>query len=87
MRIFDFYTEWDYGRDAYLIIGQFRKLNLFEAAFYSSSDWDWEPNIRFGISIFNGSVFSLNFHISSISLDIDFLNYRCPMNLSYYRGA
>ena len=87
MKLFDFYTEWDYGRDAYLIIGQFRKLNLFEARFYSSSYWDWEPNIRFGIGIFGGSVFSFQVHISSLSLDIDFLNYRCPMDLSYHRGA
>lgn len=87
MKLFDFHTEWDYGRNAYLIIGQFRKLNLFEFTFYSTVYWDWEPKIRFAIAIFDGSVLSFDINILSFSLGMDFLNYRCPMDLSYYREA
>jgi hypothetical protein len=85
MKLFDFFYEEDFGHDVYFTVGQFRNFNILDGQIHTSEYWSWEPNIRFGISIFDGSVFSLNFHISSLSLDIDFLNYRCPMNLSHTR--
>jgi hypothetical protein len=87
MKLFDFYTEYDYGRDIYFILGQFRKFNLFDISFHASVYCDWEPNIRFGFGIFDGSLFSFYLHISLLSLNINLLNYRCPMDLSYYRGT
>ena len=85
MKIFDAYTEWDYGRDAYLTIGQFENFNVFDAEFHTSEYWDWSPNIRLTLSVFDGTVFTIRFSAWSVSFDLDFISYRAPFNLSHTR--
>ena len=85
MKIFDAYTEWDYGRDAYLTIGQFENFNVFDAEFHTSEYWDWSPNIRLTLSVFDGSIFSFGIEVLSFSLSMSFIPYRYPMNLSHTR--
>ena len=85
MKIFDAYTEWDYGRDAYLTIGQFENFNVFDIEFHTTDYWSWEPNIRLTLSIFDGKVFSFNLQMWSVSFDLDFISYRAPFNLSHTR--
>ena len=83
--MFDAYTEWDYGRDAYLTIGQFENFNIIDASFHSSSYWNWEPNIRLTLSVFDGSIVSFGIEVLSFSLSMSFIPYRFPMNLSHTR--
>jgi hypothetical protein len=85
MRLFDAYTEWDYGRDTYLVIGQFRKFNVLDASFHLSSYWDWEPNVSLSLSVFAGSVFSFRIEILSLSLSMNLISYRYAMDLSHTR--
>jgi hypothetical protein len=86
MKLFDFYTEWDYGRDVYLTLGQFNNFNILDAQFHSSCYWDWEPNLELTLSIFNGSIFSLEIRFLSFSFSMSLIPYRCAMNLSHIRG-
>lgn len=86
IRLFDFYREWDYGWDADLILGQFKKFNLFEATFRQSIYMEWEPNVSLQISLFSGSVFSFEIEIYSLILYCNFIAYRCPMDLSHTRS-
>ena len=85
MKLFDFYTIWDYGRDIYLTIGQFKNFHILDTQFHSSCYWDWEPNIDLSLGIFNGSAFSFGIRIFSLSLSMSFISYRGPMNLSHIR--
>lgn len=85
IRLFDFYKEWDYGWDVYLILGQFKKFNLFDVTFHQSMYMDWEPNVSLGISLFSGSVFSFRIEIYSLTFYCNFISYRCPSDLSYTR--
>jgi len=85
MRLIDFYTTVDYGRDAYLTLGQFENFNILDAQFHSSSYWDWEPNLEVTLSVFSGSVFSLGIRFLSFSFSVSLIPYRCPMNLSHTR--
>ena len=85
MKIFDAYTEWDYGRDAYLTLGQFKNFNVFDAEVHTSSYWTFEPNIRLTLSVFDGTVFTIRFSAWSVSFDLDFISYRSPFNLSHTR--
>jgi hypothetical protein len=83
--LFDFYKCWDYGWDVYLILGQFRKFNLFQAMFHQSIYMDWEPNVSLGFSLFSGSVLSFRIEIYSLTFYCDFISYRYPTDLSYTR--
>jgi hypothetical protein len=85
MRLIDFYTTVDYGRDAYLTLGQFENFNILDAEFHSSCYWDWEPNLELTLSVFSGSVFSLGIRFLSFSFSVCLIPYRCPMNLSHTR--
>ena len=85
MRLIDFYSEWDFGNDAYLIIGQFRNFNVLDASFHLSSYWDWEPNVSLALSVFAGSVFSFHIEILSLSFNMNLIPYRYAMNLSHTR--
>jgi hypothetical protein len=85
IRLFDWYKGWDYGWDVYLILGQFKKFNLFEATFSQSMCMDWEPNVSLRVSLFSGSVFSFRIEIYSLVFYCDFITYRCPMDLLYTR--
>jgi hypothetical protein len=84
-KLFDFFTQYDYGREIYFTIGQFENFNIIDAQFHSSSYWDWEPNIRLTLSVFDGSIFSFGIGVLSFSFSMSFIPYRCPMNLSHTR--
>ena len=85
MKLFDAHTEWDYGRDAYLTLGQFENFNIIDAEFHSSSYWDCEPNIRLTLSVFSGSIFSFGIEVLSFSFSMSLVPYKYPMNLSHTR--
>jgi hypothetical protein len=85
VKIFDFYTEWDYGRDAYLTIGQFHNFNIIDAQFHTSSYWNWEPNIHLTLSVFDGSIVSFGIEVLSFSFSMSFIPYRYAMDLSHTR--
>jgi hypothetical protein len=85
VKIFDAYTEWDYGRDAYFTLGQFENLNIIDAEFHTSSYWTFEPNIRLTLSVFDGSIFSFGIEVLSFSFSMSLVPYRFPMNLSHTR--
>jgi hypothetical protein len=85
MKLFDFYATVDYGRDAYLTIGQFHNFNIIDTQFHSSSYWNWEPNIQLSMSVFSGSVFSFGIEVLSFSLSMSFITYRYAMDLSHTR--
>ena len=85
MKLFDFYTMWDYGRDAYLTIGQFENFNIIDASFHSSSYWNWEPNIQLSMSVFDGSIVSFGIEVLSFSLSMSLIPYRYAMDLSHTR--
>ena len=85
MRLFDFYTTVDYGRDAYLTLGQFENFNIIDAEFHTTDYWDWEPNIRLTLSVFNSSIFSFGIEVLSFSFSMSLVPYRYPMNLSHTR--
>jgi hypothetical protein len=85
MRLFDFYTTVDYGRDTYLTLGQFENFNIIDAEFHTTDYWDWEPNIRLTFEVFAGKIFSIKFSAWSFSFDLEFISYRSPFNLSHTR--
>lgn len=85
MKLFDFFTQWDYGREIYFTLGQFEKFNILDLQLHSSDYWSWEPNIRLTASIFDGTVFSFSFYILCYSMSLDFISYRCPFNRSQIR--
>jgi hypothetical protein len=85
VRIFDFYKDRDFGIDAYLTIGQFENLNIIDAQFHTTDYWNWEPNIRLTLSVFDGSIVSFGIEVLSFSLSMSLIPYRCPMNLSHTR--
>ena len=85
MKLFDFFHQEDYGQEIYLIIGQFENLNILDASFLTSSYWSWAPDIRLTFELFAGKVFGMRLTLWSMSLDIDILNYRYPMDLNHTR--
>ena len=85
LKLLDYYYGYDYGHDFYTIIGQFNKFNLFDATIHTTEYWSWEPNLQLTLSLFDGRVFSLNFSILSLTVYMNFLSYRCPMDLTHTR--
>jgi hypothetical protein len=85
MKLFDFWRDYDFGIDAYLTIGQFNNFNILDAEFHTTDYWDWSPNIRLTLSVFDGSIFSFGIEVLSFSFSMSFIPYRCPMNLSHIR--
>jgi hypothetical protein len=85
MKLFDFYTDYDYGRDAYATIGQFKKFNVLDVEIHTSEYWSWEPDIRLTFEVFAGKLFSIKFSAWSFSFDLEFISYRSPFNLSHTR--
>jgi len=47
VKIFDFFTQYDYGREIYFIIGNSPELNLFQLELNITEYFSWEPDIRF----------------------------------------
>jgi hypothetical protein len=86
MKLFDFHTHDDFGRDFYLILGQFKRFNVFELEVHTSSYKDWEPNFNLDLGVLCGSVVSFGVSIWSVSLAVSFINYRFPMDISYWKG-
>ena len=85
MKIFDYFYDFDFGHSAYLTIGQFENLNIIDAQFHTTDYWNWEPNIRLTLSVFDGSIVSFGIEVLSFSFSMSFIPYRCPMNLSHTR--
>jgi len=85
MRLFDFYTTVDYGGDAYFTLGQFKNFNIIDAEFHTTDYWDWSPNIRLTLSVFNGSIFSFGIEVLSFSFSMSLVPYQYAMNLSHTR--
>jgi hypothetical protein len=85
VKIFDAYTEWDYGRSAYLTIGQFENFNLLDTTIHTSEYWNWEPNIHLTLSVFDGSIFSFGIEVLSFSFSMSLIPYRYAMDLSHTR--
>ena len=85
VKLFDKYYDYDFGHDLYFTIGQFENLNIIDASFHTTDYWDWSPNIRLTLSVFDGSIFSFGIEVLSFSLSMSFIPYRYPMNLSHTR--
>jgi hypothetical protein len=85
MKIFDFFHQEDYGQEIYLTIGQFHNFNILDAQFHTTDYWDWSPNIRLTLSVFDGSIFSFGIEVLSFSFSMSFIPYRYAMNLSHTR--
>jgi len=85
VKLFDKYYDYDFGHDLYLTIGQFENFNVFDAEFHTSEYWDWSPNIRLTLSVFDGSIFSFGIEVLSFSFSMSLVPYRFPMNLSHTR--
>ncbi len=87
MKLFDFYTQYDYGREIYLIIGNSPRLNLLQLKFHTTEYeyWVWEPDIRLTFEFLAGKVLGMRLTLWSVSLDVDILNYRYPMDLNHTR--
>ena len=85
MKLFDFFTQYDYGREIYFIIGNSPRLNLLQFELHFTEYWSWIPNIRLTFELFSGKVFGMRLSVWSVSLYIDILHYRFPMNLNHTR--
>jgi hypothetical protein len=85
VKLFDKFYDYDFGHSAYLTIGQFENFNVFDVEFHTSEYWDWSPNIRLTLGVFDGTVFTIRFSAWSVSFDLDFISYRSPFNLSHTR--
>ena len=85
MKLFDFYTDYDYGRDAYATIGQFKRFNVLDVEIHISEYWSWDPRMRLTLGFLCGSIFSIDFNIWSFSFSMEFISYRSPFNLSHTR--
>ena len=85
MKLFDFYTDYDYGRDAYATIGQFKNFNVLDVEIHISEYWSWDPCMRLTLGFLCGSIFSIDFNIWSFSFSMEFISYGAPYNLSHTR--
>ena len=85
MKLFAFYGDRDYGYDFYAIIGNSPRLNLLQFELHFTEYWSWEPDIRLTFELFAGKVFGMRLTLWSMSLDVDILNYRYPMDLNHTR--
>ena len=85
MKLFDFYKTYDFGHDFYAIIGNSPELNLLQLELHITEFWSWEPDIRLTFEFLAGKVFGMRLSLWSMSLDIDILNYRYPMDLNHTR--
>jgi hypothetical protein len=85
MKLFDFYTDYDYGWDGHFTIGQFNNFNILDVSFLSTEYWSWEPDIRLTFEVLAGTLFTIRFSAWSLSFDLDLISYRYPFNLSHTR--
>jgi hypothetical protein len=85
MKLFDYYYDYDFGYDFYAVIGNSPGLSILQLEIHTSEYWSWEPDFRLTFELFAGKVFGVKLSLWSISLDVDLLNYRYPMNLNHTR--
>jgi hypothetical protein len=85
VKLFDVYTDYDYGWDGHFTIGQFKNFNLIDAEIHSSEYWSWNPRMRLTLGFLCGKVFSVDFSIWSFSFSIDLISYEAPYNLAHTR--
>jgi hypothetical protein len=85
VKLFDVYTDYDYGWDGHFTIGQFENLNILDASFLSTEYWSWEPDIRLTFEVLAGTLFTIRFSAWSLSFDLNLISYRYPFNLSHTR--
>ena len=85
MKLFDCYYDYDFGYDVYFIIGNSPRLNLLQLELHTTEYWSREPDIRLTFELFSGKVFGIKLTIWSVSLAVDILNYRYPMDLTHIR--
>ena len=83
MKLFDYYYDYDYGYDFYAVIGNSPGLSLLQLEMHTSEYWSWEPDFRLTFELFAGKVFGAKLSLWSMSLDVDLLNYRYPMDLNH----
>ena len=85
MKLFDYYYDYDFGHDLYAAIGNSPGLSLLQVEIHTSEYWSWEPDFRLTFELFAGKVFGAKLSLWSMSLDVDLLNYRYPMDLNHTR--
>jgi hypothetical protein len=85
VKLFDVYTDYDYGWDGHFTIGQFKNFNILDVELHTSEYWSWEPDIRLTFEVFAGTLFTIRFSAWSLSFDLNLISYRCPFNLSHTR--
>jgi hypothetical protein len=85
MKIFDFFTQYDDGREIYFTIGQFKNFNILDVEISTSGYWSWNPRMRLTFGVLCGNLFSIDFNIWSFSFSMDFISYEYPYNLSHTR--
>ena len=85
MKLFDYYYDYDYGYDFYAVIGNSPGLSLLQLEIHTSEYWSWDPDFRLTFELFAGKVFGMRLTLWSMSLDVDILNYRYPMDLNHTR--
>jgi len=85
MKLFDYYRDYDFGHDIYLIVGQFKNFNILDGEFHTTEYWSWEPDIRFAFGVLAGALFSIDFRAWSFSFSLALIPYRLPSDLSHTR--
>jgi hypothetical protein len=83
MKVFDYYYDYDFGYDFYAVIGNSPGLSLLQLEIHTSEYWSWEPDFRLTFELFSGKLFGIKLSLWSMSLDVDLLNYRYPMDLNH----
>ena len=84
-KLFDFFTQYDYGTEIYFTIGQFENFNIIDVEIHTSEYWSWNPRMRLTFEVLCGNLFSIDFNIWSFSFSMDFISYQYPYNLSHTR--
>ena len=85
MKFFDYYSDYDYGQDIYLTIGQFENFNVLDVEIHTTEYEFWEPDIRVALGLFTGALFTIDLNVWSFSFNLAFIPYRYPHNLSHTR--
>jgi hypothetical protein len=85
MKLFDYYTDYDYGWDGYITLGQFNNFNILDVELHTTEYWSWNPRMRLTLGFLCGKVFSVDFSIWSFSFSIDLISYEAPYNLAHTR--
>lgn len=85
MKLFDFYYDYDYGHDLYIVLGHFIRFNLLEFEIHTTRYWSWEPDINLSLGLFNGQFLKFRLDFWTFSFSFSLFSYRAPMDLSHTR--